>query len=112
MSEFIVVLREQARERFQTVFHEALPNEIEPLSELITRTLENGGGGVSPTSVPVTDEQWMLWNRLRSSHPWAIERTLAREVEREAIPIPEQPSALPGWAAQMLLATLDRLGMG
>ena len=110
MGEFANMIREQAEAVMRTQFQRECPSE--PVMELVTCLLEDGAGGVAPPpSVPVTTEQWITWNRLVTEHQRAVARMVTKELEQERVPLPEEIETMRTWAAQLLLNTLDRMGM-
>lgn len=112
MDEFVNTTRQQAAQMLRTMFLQEPEGTTDPVLELISLTLEDGAGGlVSAPDVPVTTEQWLTWNRLTLNQGAAVTRMVTRELEQERTPLPMEPEALRPWAASLLLATLDRLGM-
>ena len=112
MSEFANALRQQAAQALRTMFQHDPGRGADPLLELIGFLLEDGAGGVHPPmDTPVAIEQWLTWNRLAAERPQALARTVMRELRRERLSLPQDKEAMRSWAAQVLLSTLDRLGM-
>lgn len=110
--EFSRTTRIQARLAIRKLFQREPESESDPVIELIACLLEDGGGAVSTTpNAPVTTDQWSTWNHLALHGPEALALTLTRELERERPPMPSDPEAMRIWAARLLVATLDRLGM-
>lgn len=108
--EFSNMVREQAGMVMRAMFHREA--EGDPLLEFITCLLEDGAGGMIPTTDEVvTTDQWHTWNRLVLNQTDLVTRMLTRELERERPAMPAEPEAMRRWAATLLLATLDRLGM-
>lgn len=112
MGEFADSVRKQAAETVRHVSQEEVPSGADPLLELMAVLLEDGAGGIqAPNKVSVSTEQWLTWNRLASEHKPALVRTMTRELETERVGLPTETDAMTTWAAQLLLATLGRLGM-
>ncbi len=111
MGEFASSLRQQAAQALRTMFQHD-PDRQDPVIELIGLLLADEGGGVfQHPDTEVTTKQWFAWNRLRMERRRLLARTVHREVEREHLLLPEGETAMRSWAAQVLLSTLDRLGM-
>ena len=112
MDEFANTIRRQAAQELRTRFQHDPGHPADPVLELIVFLLEDGTGGVlPPPGVPVTTEQWITWNRLVQNQPRAVVRVLTRELERERVVLPGDKDAMRTWSAQLLLSTLDRMGM-
>lgn len=110
--EFSRTTRLQARLAIRQLFQREPESESDPVVELIACLLEDGGGAVSTAlNVLVTTDQWSTWNHLALHGPEALVLTITRELEREKPLLPSDPEAMRTWAARLLLATLDRLGM-
>lgn len=112
MGGFANALRRQAAQALRAMFRHDPGRGADPVIELIGFLLEDGAGGIlPPPGAPVTTEQWLTWNRLTAEHPRALARTVMRELKRERRSQPQDKEAMRAWAAQVLLSTLDRLGM-
>ncbi len=112
MGEFANALRQQAAQALRAMFQHDPGRGVDPVLELIGFLLEDGAGGVLPLSgTPVTTEQWLTWTRLVTEHPRALARTVTGQLERERLALPQGREAIRSWAAQVLLSTLDRLGL-
>ena len=112
MGGFAKKLREQAMQALWTMFRHDPGRKTDPVPELIGFLLEDRAGGIlPPADTPVTTEQWLTWNGLVTKHPRALKRTMWRVLERERLGLPQDREAMRSWAAQVLLSTLDRLGM-
>ena len=112
MDEFSNATRMQARSAMRKFFEREPEAEADPVIELIASLLEDGAGGAdSPPDAIVTAEQWMTWNRLALIGPEALTRTITKELETEKPTMPSEKEPMRAWAARLLLATLDRLGM-
>lgn len=110
--EFSNAIRLQAGMELRRFFRREPESESDPMIELIGCLLEDGAGGVlTPPEATVTTEQWLTWNHLALNGPQALTRTITRELKRERTPIPVEQAAMKTWAARLLLATLNRLGM-
>jgi hypothetical protein len=59
----------------------------------------------------MTLEHWIAWNGLVMERPRAATRVLTHLLERERPQLPTGQEAMRAWAARLLLATLDLLGM-
>lgn len=112
MEEYAYTVRLEAGSLIRRVFRREPDRETDPVLELITSLLEDGAGGVSPpTNAMVTTEQWLTWSHLALNGPDALSRTLTKELLKERSPLPMELEALKSWAARIMVATLDRLGM-
>lgn len=112
MGGFANELRQQAAEALRTMFQHDPGCGADPVLELIDFLLEDGAGGIlPPADTPVTDSQWLAWNRLLMEHPRALARTVMQELKGEHLGLPKERGAMRSWAAQVLLSVLDRLGM-
>lgn len=112
MEEFSAATRMQARSAMRRLFGREVEPEMDPVTELIVCLLEDGAGGViQPPNAMVTTEQWSTWNRLSLHGPDALTRTITRELEKEKPTFPAEREAMRAWAARLLVATLERLGM-
>lgn len=111
MEEFANKVRRDAEEVLQKTFHHKTATGTDPIIELIAFLLNEEERVTQSTGVMVTPEQWLTWNRLVSSHQEALARTMTREITREQITLPTEMAELRTWAAQLVLRTLDRLGM-
>ena len=112
MEEYAYTVRLEASLLIRRIFQREPDREMDPLLELITCLLEDGAGGVSPPpGAMATTEQWLTWNHLALNGPDALSRTLTKELLKERSPLPTELEALKSWAARILVATLDRLGM-
>jgi len=112
MDEFSSATRREARSAMRKFFQRELEAEADPVIELIAALLEDGAGGTdSPPDAIVTTEQWMTWNHLVLNGPDALTRIITKELEKEKPMLPLEKESMRVWAAQLLMATLDRLGM-
>ena len=112
MGEFANTIREQAAEAVRQIYQQEVPSGTDPLLELMGALLDDGAGGIqSPSDVTVTTEQWLTWNRLALEHRPGLVRMMTRDLEMERTELPTETGAMRTWAAQLLLRTLDRLGM-
>ncbi len=112
MGEFANALRQQAAQVLRTMFQHDPGRGADPVLELIGFLLADEGGGVfQHPDTNVTTEQWFTWNRLLVERPRLLRQTARREVEREWPALPQGREAMQSWAAQLLLSTLDHLGM-
>ena len=110
--EFSRTTRLQARLAIRNLYQRESESESDPVIELIACLLEDGGGAVSAfPKAELTTDQWATWNHLALHGPEALALTLTRELEREKSPMPSDPEAMRTWAARLVVATLDRLGM-
>lgn len=64
----------------------------------------------SPLDELLTTAQWISWNRLVAERPRAIGTALTIVLDRVRPTPPTEMAAMPIWAAQVALSTLDRLG--
>lgn len=111
-TEFADTTRRQAGDALRRMFQQDASIETDPVLKLIVFLLEDGAGGIQPPiETPVTTEQWFTWNRLLQGQPRAVALTMTRVLEREQVALPADTTAMRTWAAQLLLSTLDRLGM-
>ena len=112
MEEFSSATRMQARSAMRRFFEREPEAESDPVIELIAALLEDGAGGVAPPpNAMVTTEQWNTWNHLALNGPDALTRTITKELEKEKPTLPTEKERMRAWAARLLVATLDRLGM-
>jgi hypothetical protein len=112
MGEFANTIRRQAAQTLRTRFQHDPGHPADPVLELMGLLLEDGAGGfLLLPDTPVTTEQWITWNRLVQNQPRAVVRVLTRELERERVVLPRDKEAMRTWSAQLLLSTLDRMGM-
>ena len=112
MDEFVTKARKRANELMCEMFQQEANPDGDPVVELMTAILEDGNGGIAPPSnMPVTLDQWHTWNLLVLNQPQAVSRTVAKEMRDERLTIPADREAIRNWAANLLLSTLDRLGM-
>ncbi len=112
MGEFANTTRRQATQVLRTMFQHDPGHGADPMLELVEFLLEDSAGGISsPPDAPVTTEHWLAWNRLVARNPRAVVRMTTRMLERERVELPEGRAAMRTWAAQLLLSTLDRMGM-
>lgn len=112
MGEFANKVKDRAAEVLRSKCWPEPTPEMGPILELIGSLLEDGAGGIlSPEEVPVTTEQWLMWNQLAMDHEEEVLRTMTSILERERMDLPRETEAMRNWAAWLLLATLDRMGM-
>ncbi len=112
MGEFANTQRRQAAQALRTIFQQDPGRGADPMIELIGLLLADEGGGVfQHPEMDVTTEQWFTWNRLLMERRRVLARMVQREAEREHLRLPEGETAMRSWAAQVLMSTLDRLGM-
>lgn len=110
--EFSITLRNEARAAMRKMFHREMERNADPVVELVTCLLEDGVGGVLAALVAtVALDQWHTWNRLVLERPKVVSRMLRRIWEGEKAALPSEPEAMRRWAANLLLSSLDRLGM-
>ena len=109
MSEFANRIRTQATETLRRMSGQAVTPEADPILELIGCLLEDGAGGVLnlPDS-SVSTPQWLTWSRLALEHEQHLSDTITQLLEQERTELPEESAALRQWAANLLLAALDR----
>jgi len=112
MGEFANKVKERAAEVLRSRCWPEPTPEMGPILELIGSLLEDGAGGVlSPTEVPVTTDQWLTWNQLMMDNEEELLSTMTSILEWERTELPREAEAMRNWAAWLLLATLDRMGM-
>ena len=112
MEEFAKEIGQEAAAVMRKMYQQEVPTGTNPVLELMGCLLDDGGGGVLlPPDVPVTTEQWLTWNRLALDRPEKLVRTLIEVLAREQTVLPMEEEAMRTWAAQLLLSTLDQLGM-
>ncbi len=112
MGEFADTTKQQALEVLRRTYRQEPSAGTDPVVELIGFLLEDEAGGVLPLSqTPLTTEQWMIWHRLVMERPEELVRMLTQVLEREQMELPPVAGAMRAWAAQLLLSTLDEMGM-
>jgi hypothetical protein len=112
MGAYVALNRQRAAKALQQQFHQTAALETDPIVELIGCLLEDGAGGVlPPEQMPITTDEWLIWNQLALQQPNELVQTLTEVLETERSEIPVEPKALRSWAAALLLSTLDRMQM-
>jgi hypothetical protein len=85
---------------------------MDPILELVGYLLEDGAGGISSSlGTEVTTDQWLTWNQLSMEQHGELARTITTVLEEEMVELPRELTAMPQWAACLLLSALDRMGM-
>ena len=112
MGEFADTTKRRAVEVLRRTYRQGPSAGTDPVVELMGLLLEDGAGGVLPLSqTPLTTEQWILWHRLVMERSEELVRALTQVLEREEMELPPEAGAMRAWAAQLLLSTLDEMGM-
>ncbi len=112
MGEFAESTKQQAMEVLRRTYRQEPSAGTDPVVELMAILLEDGAGGVRPLSqTPLTTEQWIIWHRLVMERSEELVRMLTQVLEREQTELPPETEAMQAWAAQLLLSTLDEMGM-
>ncbi len=112
MGEFADTTKQRAVEVLRRTYGQEPSAGTEPLVELIGCLLEDVAGGVLPLAqTPLTTEQWIIWHRLLMERPEELARMLTQVLEREQVELPPVVGAMRTWAAQLMLSTLDEMGM-
>ena len=112
MGEFADIMKRRAVEVLRRKYRQDPSAGTEPVVELIGFLLEDGAGGVLPLSqTPLTTEQWIIWHRLVMGRPDELARMLSQVLEREQMELPPVVGAMRTWAAQLMVSTLDEMGM-
>ncbi len=112
MGEFVDTMKQQAVEVLRRTYQQEPSAGTDPIVELMGLLLEDGAGGVQTLSqTALTTEQWITWHRLLMEQPEELVRIVALVLEREQMELPPEAGAMRAWAAQLLLSTLDEMGM-
>lgn len=112
MGEFADTTKQKAMDLLRRTDRQGAWAGTDPVVELIGFLLEDAAGGVRPLSqTPLTTEQWIIWHRLVMERPEELVRMLAQVLEREQMELPPETGAMRAWAANLLLSTLDQMGM-
>lgn len=112
MSEFANLISQRARDALRRVYGQEATPGMNPLLELIVALLEDGAGGVSASAeIRVTTEQWLDWNQLALERHEELVQAMEEALEKEEMELPAERDAMRNWAANLLLSTLDRMGM-
>ena len=112
MGEFVDTMKQQAVEVLRRTYRQEPSAGTDPMVELMGVLLEDGVGGVQALSQTLlTTEQWITWHRLVMERPRELVRMLTQALERERMELPPEAGAMRAWAAQLLLSTLDEMGM-
>ena len=112
MGEFADMMKQRAVEVLRRTYGQEPTAGTDPVVELIESLLEDGAGGVLPLpQTPLTTEQWIIWHRLLMERPDELARMLSQVLEREQMELPPAVGAMRTWAAQLMVSTLDEMGM-
>ena len=112
MGEFVNRTSEQAAATLRQTYEQESTPGMDAILELIGCLLEDGAGGViSTTVIPVTIDDWLTWNQMVMEEREELLRTMTIILEWERMELPTEAEAMRNWAAWLLLATLERMGM-
>ena len=85
---------------------------MNPVIELIGSLVGDGAGGViAPAEIPITTDQWLVWNQLALEQEEDLVQAVKEVLELEELKLPQGHEAMRKWAAQLLLSALDRMDL-
>ena len=109
MDEFASKIRAIASDALLRFYHREPTPGMDPVVELIAFLVEEPVFSMeSPSSLGITTEEWMSWNRLVLESPGEMSKAITAFLEEERAVLPMGPEAMKTWAVHLMRSILDR----